>query len=108
MNIIASLLEKLYNQCIIEEIFPSILKIAEVVPIYKNEPNEKCCNYRPISLLSPFSKIFEKCIYEQLYSFLIKYHILAFNQFGFKQNCSTSQTVRQLYDELVQNIDQNK
>ena len=66
MNIIAPLLAKLYNQCIIEGTFPSILKIAQVVPIFKNGPKEKCCNYRPISLLSLFSKIFEKCIYEQL------------------------------------------
>ena len=72
MNIIAPLLAKLYNQCIIEGTFPSILKIAQVVPIFKNGPKEKCCNYKPISLLSPFSKIFEKCIYEQLYSYLIK------------------------------------
>ena len=70
MNIIAPLLAKLYNQCIIEGTFPSILKIAQVVPIFKNGPKEKCCNYKPISLLSPFSKIFEKCIYEQLYSYL--------------------------------------
>ena len=34
MNIIAPLLAKLYNQCMIEEIFSSILKIAQVVPIY--------------------------------------------------------------------------
>ena len=53
-------------------------------------------------------KIFEKCIYEQLYSYLIKYNILAPNPFGFKQNWSTSQAVRLLYDELVQNIDQKQ
>ena len=108
MNIISPLSAKLYNQCIIEGTFSSILKVAQVVPIYKNGPKEKCCNYRPISLLCPFSKIFEKCIYEQLYSYPIKCNILAPNQFGFKQNCSTSQTVRQLYDELVQNIDQKQ
>ena len=84
------------------------MKIAQVVPIFKNRPKEKCCNYRPISLLSPFLKIFEKCIYEQLYSYLIKHNILAPNQFGFKQNCSTSQAMRKLYDELVQNIDQKQ
>ena len=72
MNIIAPLLAKLYNQCIIEETFPSILQIAQVVPIYKNGPKEKCCNYRPISLLSQFSKTFEKCIYEQLKALFLK------------------------------------
>ena len=77
MNIIAPLLAKLYNQCIFEGTFLSILKIAQIVPIYKNgSKKKKKCNYRPISLLSPFSKIFEKCIYEQLYSYLIKYNIL--------------------------------
>ena len=61
--IIAPTLTKLYNYCIEEGTFPDILKIAEVKPIYKKGPKDICENYRPISLLSPFSKIFEKCIH---------------------------------------------
>ena len=63
--IIATTLTKLYNYCI-EGTFPDILKIAEVQPIYKKGPKDICENYRPISLLSPFSKIFEKCIHHRL------------------------------------------
>ena len=48
-----------------------------------------------------FQKSFEKCIYKQLYSYLIKYNILAPNQFGFKQNCSTSQM--NWYNSLIKN-----
>ena len=43
-----------------------------------------------------------------LYSYLVQYKTLAPNQFGFKQNCSTSQAARQLYDELIQKRDQKQ
>ena len=62
------------------------------------------CNYRPISLLGSFSKIFEKCLYERIYSYLNKNKILTLVQFGFEQNSSTSDAVRQLFDNFAENI----
>ena len=70
--IIAPTLTKLYNYCIEEGTFPDILKIAEVRPIYKKDRKDICENYRPISLLSRFSKIFEKCIHYRLTQYLKK------------------------------------
>ena len=46
-------------------VFPSKLKIAKVTPIFKNGCRYTAPNYRPISVLSPFSKIFEKIIYNR-------------------------------------------
>ena len=60
----------------------------------------------PIFLLSLFSKIFEKCLYERIYSYLNKNKILTPVQFSFKQNSSTSGAVRQLFDNFAENIDQ--
>ena len=55
---------QLINQSLQCGIFPEELKLAKIVPIYKNkEDKNKMCNYRPISLLSSFSKVFEKVVY---------------------------------------------
>ena len=49
-------------------IFPEILKTAQVSPIHKKEDTVTVSNYHPISLLSVFSKIFEKAMYDRIYS----------------------------------------
>ena len=61
-------------------------------------------NYRPISLLSVFSKIYEKIVKIRLIAFLNNYNILSNNQYGFRQNCST---IHAIYD-LVYNIETYK
>ena len=70
--------------------FPSELKIGKITPIYKKDNEELLENYRPISTLPIFGKIFEKIIYQRLYSFLVSQGILYDKQFGFRQNHSTS------------------
>ena len=57
---ISSDLSALINESFSTGIFPDKLKIAKVIPIFKKGLKTKTCNYRPISLLSIFSKIFEK------------------------------------------------
>jgi hypothetical protein len=47
-------------------IFPAWLKYAQIVPVFKKGDKEQPTNYRPISLLTSFSKIFEKVIYKRL------------------------------------------
>ena len=56
--------------------FPSLCKIATVIPLFKKGDPFDCSNYRPISLLSTFSKIFEKCVYKRVYSFLEKNNLI--------------------------------
>ena len=58
-KIISSYLSKLYNKCVEYGVFPKSLKFAEEIEIYKSGKKNKINNYRPISLLSSFSKIFE-------------------------------------------------
>ena len=57
-------------------------------------------NYRPISTLSSFRKVFEKLIYNQLYRFLEKYSILYKYQFGFSKGYSTEQAILEITDSL--------
>ena len=70
--------------------FPSELKTGRISPIYKKEDEQLLENYRPVSTLPVFGKIFEKVIYNRLYSFLISKGIINENQFGFRKGHSTS------------------
>ena len=73
--------------------FPSVLKTDILSPVHKKGNPQQFDNYRPISTLSIFSKLFEKLIYKCIYSFLIAKNILYEKQFGFKENHSTSQAI---------------
>ena len=64
--IISPILTVIFNRCITEGIFPDDLKIAQITPIFKKGSKALCGNYRPISVLSPFSKIFEKYLHKQI------------------------------------------
>ena len=85
-------------------IFPNSLKTAEVIPIFKKGDKQKVNNYRPISLLSPFSKLFERHIHTELTKFITKYNILHPYQYGFRHNSSTEQAITQITDEISNNI----
>jgi len=62
-------------------------------------------NHRPISLLSGFSKILEKIVYNRLYSFLIKSNIFSNSQFGFKDIHPTSQLSTLLIDKITERFE---
>ena len=74
-------LTDLINKSIVKGIFPSELKVAKVIPIFKSGPTTELSNYRPISILSYFSKIFEKVLYNHLIDFIDKLNILYRFQF---------------------------
>ena len=73
--------------------FPSKLKEAKVIPVYKSDGETEPGNYRPISLLSIFNRIFEKLMYHRLKSFLDKNDILFKSQYGFREKHSTQQVI---------------
>ena len=62
-HLISSPLSNISNQSLQKGIFPDKLKIAKVIPVYKSEDPCLFVNYRPISLLSNFSTIFERFMY---------------------------------------------
>jgi len=61
-HIIAPVLTTIFNNCIAEGIYPDALKVAKVIPIHKSGDTSNPSNYRPISILPHFSKIFEKIL----------------------------------------------
>ena len=82
-------LTKIINQSFYNGIFPECLKIAKVTPIHKKDETDCFDNYRPVSCLSPFSQIFEKIAYKQIYSYLTDKKILYESQHGFRSGHST-------------------
>ena len=76
----------LINLSYTEGCFPSGLKLARVVPILKLGDSSQVNNYRPISILTFFSKIFEKIMYNHVLDFLDDNSILYERQFGFRKN----------------------
>ena len=103
--IISPIISNLFNLCIETGVFPNCLKIAEVNPIYKKGDQNMPTNYRPISLLSQFNKIFEKVLFSRLFSYLDKNQLLNKNQFGFRPNSSTQFAISTIHDKLIKNID---
>ena len=89
-------------------VFPNELKTAKVSPLYKANDPMKFNNYRPISLLTIFSKIFEKLMYARLLDFLNKYHILYKYQFGFRKAHSTYMALILLLDNLNTALDKGE
>jgi len=69
-------------------IFPTRLKFAEIKPLHKKGEIVNTFNYRPISLLTSFFKIFEKIIFTRLIHHLNHNHILVDEQFGFRTKSS--------------------
>ena len=79
---------------------PNMLKIAKVCHIYKNGYKTDITNYRPISVLPSFSKIYEKLAYNRLSQYAEKLCILNDRQFGFRNNRSTSMAVLEMTDKI--------
>ena len=80
---LAPVLVGVFNKSMTMGEFPSIMKLAEVVPLYKGKEHYLENNYRPISLLTTISKILEKIMYHQVYSFLHETGQIHKNQYGF-------------------------
>ena len=70
-------------------IVPQQLKTAKVIPVFKSGRKDLMDNYRPISLLSCFSKILEKIVCARLTNFLDTNNLITSSQFGFRKNHST-------------------
>ena len=67
-------------------IFPSKLKLAKVIPIYKKDDRYILDNYRPISLLYTMSKVIAKVVFHQVYDYFNKNNLFYENQYGFRKN----------------------
>ena len=107
-EIIAPSLTYIFNLSLESGIYMNEWKRARVTPIYKSEDKTKCENYRPISILPVISKVFEKEVFRQLYSYLTDNDLLSKHQSGFRPKHSTVSALIQMCDNWLSNMDVGK
>ena len=87
---------------------PEIFKISKVTPIFKSGSLSELGNYRPIAVISPFSKVLERLVYDQLVSYLEKECLLFNFQFGFRKGYSTEYAILETVEKLKSAVDDQK
>lgn len=102
---IAPILATIFNESLVEGVFPDCLKIARVIPIFKAGNSKLTKNYRPISMLPFVSKIFEKLMCTRVNDYLNSRRILSKRQFGFIKNSSTSDALLEFIDNILESLD---
>ena len=90
-------LTKLINRCIKAEYFPPVPK---VIPIYTEGVSNEFENYRPIALLPPIAKVFERLLYEKMMSYIRKFKLRNAKQFGFRQKHETIDAIASVIEEI--------
>ena len=84
------------------------MKIAKVIPIFKSGDKNNMDNYRPISLLSTFSKFLEKLVANRLLVFLERNNVLSKWQFGFRNNHSTIHPLVHFLNKITDSLNSKK
>ena len=100
-NSIAYPLSIIFNQSILEGIYPDQMKLAEVIPLYKGKGSDIVINYHPISLLVTISKVIEKLVYKRTIKFLDKYELLYNSQYGFRSKRSCEHAILELVGNTI-------
>jgi hypothetical protein len=93
------------NKILSTGVFPERLKFPEVKPLFKKGDPTDCSNYRPISLLTSFSKVIEKIIYKRLYCYLIDNNILVKEQMGFREKLSMDTATYVFLNMVLSSLD---
>ena len=81
------------------------MEIVKVTPVFKEGGSADLSNYRPISLLSCFSKILERLMYNRLYKHLSNLKTLYPKEFGFQKSHSTDHALLQLVDQIYESFE---
>jgi hypothetical protein len=100
-SFISSPLSYICNKSILSGTFPTRLKYAIVKPLLKKGDKENVANYRPISLLTSFSKAIEKIIYVRFFKHIENNNILPVQHFSFRTSSSTENASYKLNDDIL-------
>ena len=98
-------LTHMINNSLKDGVFPSELKLARVVLLLKSGDFDQITNYRPISILSFFSKTFERIMYNHIVDFMDSNCSIYKYQFGFRQRHSTQQAIITLFEKITSSLD---
>ena len=97
----------IFRNSLKSSIYPSTWKKANVIPVHKKDDKQCVNNYRPVSLLPVFGKIFEKLIFNEIYSFLDREKLLNTNQSGFRPFDSCVNQLLTITHEIFSSFDCN-
>ena len=96
------ILAKLFNKCLKESCVPDCWKVSSVVPVFKNVGERSTAkNYRPVSLLSVVSKVFEKLVNNRIVHNLEKCGLFSDFQYGFRSSRSTADLLTVVSDRIA-------
>ena len=98
----------IFNASLKKGIFPDMLKLARLTPIYKFGQKSNLSNYRPISVLSVLSRLLEKVAHDQLYDFCRTNDSFSKNQFAFRKLHSAVTSMLNITETWYKNIDERK
>ena len=107
-NKITTLLCQLFNKSLSTGKFPNEWKKANVIPIHKKDLTTSVKNYRPVSLLSVISKVFERIVFKHIYNFFKENFILNSYQSGFQSGMSTVTQLLEINHQFCKAIDEHK
>ena len=100
-SLIVNPLAYICNLSLKQGVFPTELRIANVLPLYKSDDPFCSNNYRPVSLLCALSKVFEKIMYNRLLDFLDDQKFFVNEQFGYRKIHSSYMALMILIDKLI-------
>ena len=98
-------LTHIINLSIAQSEFPSIWKLAKVIPLLKKGDPLTPKNYRPVALLPMFSKILERVVFNQLVQYLDSHGLLHPNHHGSRHDHSTATALIQMYDQWTEEVE---
>ena len=107
-HIVSRPLADIFNLLLSTGGVPEQLKIVKVIPIYKKENAEIFSNYRPVSVLPCFSKIWERLLFNRCMDYIDKNNLLNEMQFGFRPNHSTYMAIIELVDKIANAVERNE
>ena len=107
-NYISEPLAFLLNDFFVSGNFPKKLKLARITLVFNKGSRFHIDSYRPITVLSNLSKLFEKAMYHHLYSYLEELKILYPLQFGFREKFLTTHARISITGSIHQSIDSNE
>ena len=107
-DIVAPSLTSLFNISINTGCFPSTWKLAKISPLFKKGSKQDPSNYRPISVQPTISKLPEKAVHMQLYSYLRDNNLLSQKRFGFTLNSSTVTASAMFTDKILLVMDKGQ
>ena len=99
------ILAKLFSKCLKEFCFPDCWKVSSVVPVFKNVGERSTAeSYRPVTLLSVVSKVFEKLVNNRIVDHLEKCGLFSDFQYGFRSSLSTADLLTVVSDRIARGL----